>query len=230
MAYVPNPSITIYTSGLMLGKIRLYDTTSETFGITWTDTALRDMLGFTVNLTGNYSYQSGNRMRNVWISDYTPSDRTWWALRHSDTYAGSLTRQGDLVGLHTGNSIYHRTLSFDAETGDNVFKSLCSTAEAEYSTLEHFVENVRSSAPAVSAHAPTHGFWYLYDVADFTIYDFGGAMSDYTGLDHSRYKWQWCHLSADGIDTPAPSLGNTRDWYSTQIKINTATPPTFDAA
>jgi hypothetical protein len=42
------------------------DCDGTTTSVTWTDTALRDLLGFTGNLSGSTSYTATNQMRYVW--------------------------------------------------------------------------------------------------------------------------------------------------------------------
>lgn len=224
---VASGNITVGYTGTGVGKVTL--SASVTFSITWTDTNLRDMLGFTGNLSSASSYTATYPMRYTWISDYTPSDREWWALKHDKTYSGAIARSGELVGLANGNSIYHRTLKFDAETQDNLFTSASSNSYKQALCLETFIEGARASVPSVSSNAPTHGFWYCYDHANLFEIMYLDQMANYAGLDHADYRWAWCHLDPDGLRRPTPSLGVTRDWYSLELDIHTADEPTWDA-
>lgn len=48
------------------GKVRAWRTGGSNFGITWTNTALRDFFGFTGNLTGANTYTATNYSRWFW--------------------------------------------------------------------------------------------------------------------------------------------------------------------
>jgi hypothetical protein len=219
-------TVSFVTSGSTAGHITISHTTN--FSINWTDTELRDILGFSGNLSGANSYTGTYRPKYMWISDYTPRDREWWHLLHKDTYDGSVARTGELVGLANGNTLYHRTLGFDAETADNVFSSLCASDAEARSCLDTLIEGARSSTPAVAAHAPTHGLWYVYDIADLAPKT-KAQMSAANGIRHTASKWAWCHLSPKGLAEPRASLGVGRDWWSLEIDLHTANEPTWDA-
>lgn len=226
MGVLAAPTLTFATSGANAGKITIGN--SAVFSVTWTDTALRDILGFIGDLSGASSYTATYKPMYCWISDYTPKDREWWSLKHKDTFAGAVSRSGDLVGLGNGNRIYHRTLGFDAETGPNVFASMCTTDGQEAGALDVFIEGARASAPAVAASPATHGFWYVYSIGDLAATS-NADISSYDGIVHQLHKWQWCHLSPDGLREPKASLGVGRDWFAFDLDIHTATPPTWDA-
>jgi hypothetical protein len=219
-------AVTFGTSGATAGYITI--SSSATFALTWTDTELRDILGFSGNLSGQTSYTATYRPKYTWISDYTPRDREWWHLNHRETYNGSVARNGDLVGLANGNQIYYRTLGFDAETGANVFNSLTGSTAAERYTLETMIEGARGAAPATATNAPTHGLWYVYDIADLARQT-KAQMTAANGRKHGLSKWAWCHLDKDGMKEPKASLGVGRDWYSLEIDLHTADEPTWDA-
>lgn len=207
------------------GKVTIANGTA--FTVTWTDVALRNMLGFTGNLSSNTTHTATNRPLYTWFSDYTPSDRNTWALDHRGTFAGGMSRAGELVGLATGPAIYKRTMTFDAETGANIFRAQCVEGSAEYyRCLETFIEEARSSCPTVSTHAPTHGFWYWYDGSSLEIQ----SSLLYTGfhMERSSSTPAWCHFNPEGMRTPTASLGVKRDWYSVSLDIHSAAVPAWD--
>lgn len=213
-----NPALSTY------GKVTLANATA--FTVTWTDEALRDAIGFESNLSSGTSHTATNRINYAWFSDYTPSDRNTWALDHRSTFAGGMSRSGQLVGMATGPAIYKRTLAFDAETGANVFRAQNIDGAAGWDRcLETFIEGARSSAPTVSTHAPTHGFWFWYDGSTLALQSAMTSSAMY--MEGSGYWAAWCHLTAEGIRTPSASLGVKRDWYSVSLDIHTATVPTW---
>jgi hypothetical protein len=206
------------------GKVTLAN--ASAFTVTWTDTNLRDMFGFTADLSSATSHTSTNRILYAWFSDYCPSDRQTWALDHRSTFAGGTSRTGELVGLATGPAVYKRALTFDAETGANVFRAQNASTAAGWSRcLESFIEGARSSAPTVATNAPTHGFWYWYDGSNLLVQlsmKFPSFYMEDTG------KYTWCHLQPEGMRTPSASLGVKRDWYQVSLDIHTATAPDFE--
>jgi hypothetical protein len=226
MGVLAAPGLTFGLSGSGAGKITISN--SAVFSVTWTDTGLRDILGFTANLSGASSYTASNRPMFTWISDYTPRDREWWHFDHKKTFAGSVARDGTLVGLANGNQIYYRTLGFDAEAGSNVFSAIATSTTAARSCLDTLIEGARSASPSTSTNAPTHGLWYVYDIENLSIQS-KSQMSGENGIRHLTSKWAWCHLDADGMREPKASLGVGRSWYSLEIDLHTATEPTWDA-
>jgi len=213
-----DPSLSTY------GKVTLAN--SSAFTVTWTDTALRDMLGFIGDLSSGTSHTATYRILYAWFSDYTPSDRNTWGLDHRSSFAGGMSRAGELVGLSTGPVIYKRTLTFDAETGANVFRAQNDDgADGWERCLETFIEGARSSAPTVSTHAPTHGFWFWYDGSTMLLQANMAGSLFY--MDGSGYYAAFCHLMPEGMRTPTASLGVKRDWYQVSLDIHTADVPTW---
>jgi hypothetical protein len=214
-----NPALSTY------GKVTLANATA--FTVTWTDEALRDAIGFDSNLSSGTSHTATNRINYAWFSDYTPSDRNTWALDHRSTFAGGMSRSGELVGMATGPAIYKRTLTFDAETGANVFRAQNQDGyPGWYRCLESFIEGARSSAPTVSTHAPTHGFWFMYSGTSLSVRSSMVFTSGY--YMEGDYEAVFCHLNPEGMRTPSASLGVKRDWYQVSLDIHTATTPTWD--
>jgi hypothetical protein len=222
-------------SGLGAAGVSFNGTTGKTnmacataFSVTWTDTALRDIFGYTGNLSSGTSHTSTYRPLYAWFSDYAPSDRNTWALDHRSTFAGGMSRSGELVGMSTGPAIYKRTMVFDAETADNIFRSANTTSGAGWHRcLETFIEGARSAAPTVSTNAPNHGFWYWYNASTISILDVMPSDFQMESTTGSVFG-AWCHLTPEGMRTPSASLGVKRDWYQVSLDIHSATVPTWD--
>jgi hypothetical protein len=107
-----------------------------------------------------------------------------------------------------------------------MLKSLCASADPQARTLEALIEGARSSAPSDATNAPTHGLWFVYDIADLEPL---ATMASSNGIRAHYDKWQWCHLDPVGMRPPKPSFGTGRDFWSTEIELHTADAPTWDA-
>jgi len=84
----PYPAFTC-TQSTTTGKITLSGMGAPT-AIVWTDTALRDLLGFTAGLSGAATYTGTNQARYCWfptrgLSEY-PGDLTKWWTQRSTSY------------------------------------------------------------------------------------------------------------------------------------------------
>ena len=80
------------TSDTSTGKVTIAVTGVATFDITWTDTVLRDILGFTGNLSGAATYTGGNQARYLFLP---PCGRSP-SLLAPDGDAGVPLRDGNL--------------------------------------------------------------------------------------------------------------------------------------
>ena len=90
------------------GKIRIWRTGASNFGITWTNTTVRDVLGFTANLTGSDSYVASKSA--YWWSANRKASPTMSPLGVvgkvvSDSVMGSA---GDATTRVTENNTYRR--------------------------------------------------------------------------------------------------------------------------
>jgi hypothetical protein len=84
----PYPAATV-TQSVTTGKITIAGLGAAT-AITWTDTALRDLLGWTADLSGDSSYTAPNQARYCWfpskpLAEY-PGDLTEWWTQRSTSY------------------------------------------------------------------------------------------------------------------------------------------------
>lgn len=108
------------------GKVRL--TGSGTFTITWTNTTLRDLLGFTGNLSGASSYVAPNYSKLWWSAGYDGNPDTPYgveAMVMPDT-AITTSRDGSATLFTTNNSQQHNAWSWDVVPISKVW----TTAEA----------------------------------------------------------------------------------------------------
>ena len=212
------------TSHANYGKVTL--SAASTFTVAWTDISLALELGFSgASLSGQTSYTAELRPPSMWFSRYTPSDRETWARDMKSDYAGKIARTGELCGLSTGQTIYHRTLRFDGEPGPNVFASLAVSGQDR--SLESFLSDARTSVQSVATHSPTKGFYYMFsgtDMTELTAMTSGSALL--WGTSASTYVFVYPEPS--GLDRPSASHGTTRDWYAFDLRLHTATAPTWE--
>ena len=108
------------------GYVRL--TGSGTFTVTWTNTTLRDLLGFTGNLTGAASYVAPNHSKLWWSAGYDANPDTPYGVEAMPMPDTTITtsRDGSKVLFTTNNTQQHQAFSWDVVPIDKVW----TTAEA----------------------------------------------------------------------------------------------------
>ncbi len=81
------------------GKVTVSNTNA--FSITWTSTDLRDVLGFTGNLSSATSHESDDQCRALWLPDRPSTRRNSgsWAGDHVADYSTSTAPDGSLYAL-----------------------------------------------------------------------------------------------------------------------------------
>ncbi len=119
--------------------------------LVWTDTALRDLLGFTGDCTGADSYEADNQARYVWrptltLTDY-PGDRsTWWAP--DSTSIEHVSEDGSTYGCK-GSLLYAGGFEYQLLPETDVI--ICSDTTA-YESLEQFWLDVVHEAQPIRCY------------------------------------------------------------------------------
>jgi hypothetical protein len=105
------------------GYVRL--TGSGTFTVTWTNTTLRDLLGFTGNLSGASSYVAPNHSKLWWSAGYDVTPETPYGVESMPMPDTSITtsRDGSQVLFTTNNTQHHQKFSWDVVGIDRVWTS-----------------------------------------------------------------------------------------------------------
>jgi hypothetical protein len=215
------------------GFIELYSTSTAT--LSWTNTYLRNALGFTssVSLTASSWSAANNLSPYVWIPHLQKADQTSFGKRSEDYFRGAVGLTGSVSGMSTGCSYSRRTIQFNLEYATNLGEEFATTQAQSDGCLDNFVMGAMTRSASVSTNQSPLGFWFYDDInafiADCTAtgsewqtdggvqWDFGDTYC-FCQFDPENAKSEW-------KDTPA--LPVSRLMYNVKLNFHTAPAPSF---
>lgn len=180
------------------GKVTI-DCADEPWELVWTSTVLRDLLGFTGNISSTTSAQTGaNQARGLWIPDCPPSSQiTDHANAPRRTDRHSTRGPTGVVISHTGNLEYfHPRWSYSHVVRERVFLGSETTVNASW---EKFLLDV----------AWAQGLSWFDGSALVQVYDIGGLLVG-RNANGAAGLGGW-YLTGPGVANlqPSPSAGQT---------------------
>jgi hypothetical protein len=200
--------------------------------VTWTDTALRDLLGYTGSETITANVLTATYCPStVWFPTFTPADQEAWRTQQRELFSGITARNGRNVGNRTGPTIYSRTFSFVHELAERCFVEFTTNAYEAERTFERFILNART-APNSAGDVSSKGFYVYHDMNNalreqYTTMDDGGVEINYSS---SPETYIYCHPDPEGVDIGSASLPNARQRYNiNSFRVHSATAPTWSA-
>jgi hypothetical protein len=199
------------------------------YSLAWTDTALRDLLGFVGGIADGATTAATYTPTSVWLPSRSRSDNNDWGQDQKIEWKGVESRQGTVVGLRTGCAIYRLTMEFEALADVEVLRSTSTTTAENVRSLEYFVSQTRVSWGTIGTPSQA-GFYLFQDAADASTL---AASATYTDGDPniSIADWVFCHFDADFYLAPKPTIGSIRaPYYNVALDIHTATAPTWSGA
>lgn len=208
-------------------------TSGSSFTISWTDTNLRDLFGFTATLSGSATYTATDTPQNCWVPTRSRADNDEWRRDARTDWRGVESRSGAVCGLRTGTTIYRTTVDFEALSSDLVLYGRGTATKYQLRSLEYFAEQSRISWSA-STSPSIAGFYFFpdrdyatatYASASYTSGD-AGSMELSSGASH----WVYCHFDDDWYPDANPTLPIRSDYHDVSVKIHTATAPTWTGA
>jgi hypothetical protein len=205
---------------------------STTFAVTWTDTNLRDMLGFAGDLSGSSSYTATYTPQYCWVPTRSRADVNEWAEDQSNNWRGMASRSGAVMGLRTGDALYKTTFDFDALAGALLLKSQATTAIETVRCLEYFADHSRVAWSSVDL--PTLAGFYVYPdrdnvaLAASATWDAGDAST--LSYASSPDVFLYCHFDASWHAKSRPAVQARTGYYDTSVTVHTATAPTWTGA
>jgi len=208
-------------------KVYLHESTN--FSVSWTHTALRDLLGFDDDLLSNRSHTADYGSPYLWHPTYRCANQDEWTCDAAATFAGTVSQSGRVAGSRIAPRYHVRSFDFVFEAADRVFVTAAETTYEQEITFERFFENTLNAYP-VSDTVPLKGFYYfptaqdLFDNETTTAYDSGGV--DFS-LSSSPDTYCYC---APAIKMPdlTPSLPSGKTHYDISgFVVRTATAPTW---
>lgn len=139
--------------------------------ITWDDTSLRDIFGFTgasTALSDGVTTTATYTPEYVWDPGYERSDQDSFAQDLSSVSSGMTSADGTYSGnAATGNTVYHTSIAFPMILETNLVHSADgSNAYAKERCLETFLKGCLTVYPSVSTHVSPKGFWYYPNIND----------------------------------------------------------------
>jgi hypothetical protein len=130
-------SCTVSDGDTGTGKVTISATGVTTFAITWTDTALRDALGFTANTSGAATYTGSNASPYIWLPNQRRSEPP-----HPEGYKGLPISQGTVTVSPSGHTKilsygirYATTFTFRYIAGNKAKTPLESTTNESFETF-----------------------------------------------------------------------------------------------
>lgn len=199
------------------------------FAVTWIDTALRDLLGFTGNLSGEASYTATYAPQNCWLPTRSRADNGEWTKDLKMQWSGIEGRSGAVAGLRSGAGVYRTSLDFEALGAAEVLYSRCTSAIQQVRCLEYFVEQTRECWSSVNNPSPS-GFYFYPDWTNITV----AATSTFDSGDASKFNYSsspdiyaFCQFDSDWFPRIKPTLSVRSDYFDVSVDIHAATAPTW---
>lgn len=208
-------------------------TKGSNFTLAWGDTALRDLFGFTGDLSGAATYTATYTPQYCWFPSRVRSDNNRWEDDEKIYWKGREALSGNVCGVATGASIYRTTIEYEALYDYECLMSRCHSAIEQYRCLEYFARYSRSTYGAYSDVSPS-GFYYFPDYTAVTV----GNSATYTSGNATQFHYTsspttfaFCHFDADWYPNFKATIKNAQtDWQDVSIDIHTATAPTWSGA
>jgi len=212
-------------------KVQLDATTD--FVLTWTDSALRDLLGFTGTLTGDNTYTATYTPQGTWFPLRVRADNDEWYQNHKDQWKGSTARNGNTVGLRTGSAIYSTSIEYNALPDYECLRARALTDYQDVRSLDYFLDQSREIYSAYN-QVSLAGFYYFPDYTAVTI----GASATYTSGDCTQFHrtaspstFVFCNFDSTYYPQYKPTwTAGQCEFYNCDVNIHTATAPTWTGA
>jgi hypothetical protein len=211
--------------------IQIYSTSTAT--LTWSNTDLRDALGFsgtTTALTASSWTTAAYLSPYLWIPEHHFADQSGFRQENDYVFVGSRAINGMVAGIGNGDVAFIRKMTFKFELATNLGREFCTTEQAAGRCLDEFWRGSLCAAPALSGSPSPKGFWLYYNlnelIADCT--PTGSEWEDSGGINFSRTSspdtYVFCQFTPDGLDdwrdNPGFPVGRLR--YDVSVEFCTS--------
>ena len=208
-------------------KVYLHESTN--FSVSWTHTALRDLLGFDDDLLLNRSHTADYMSPYLWHPTYLCANQGEWYNDPGASFSGTVSQSGRVAGSRTAPRYYMRTFDFVFEPIARVYSAAGASAYEQDNSFESFYEATINAYP-VSDTVTLKGFYFFPTVQDLldnettTDYDGGGINFEY---DSSPDTYVYCSPSLK-FPSITPAIPSGKLYYDiTGFEVRTATAPTW---
>jgi len=163
--------------------------------LVWSHTPLRDLLGFTTNLTSGSGYTATNQARYLWRPTVNPSDYSgdlavWWLPRF--TTRGTRSPDGTTVTVPGPAVLYDAEVTY---THLPEIEVITNSPHPDYQSLQVFFEDViRNGMPFRVLPDQTSYTSTTYRTAVFAVEDEEtgvGSFRDYVDRNAGIYNGRW---------------------------------------
>ena len=203
----------------------------EVFDLVWTDTDLRDMLGFTGDLTftGAQTHTATMTPSHLWFPTYERANQSFFALEQNKIIKGINAASGQYCGYGTGTDRRRMQFEFEYEPAANVSDQYGTTQLVIDRNYDTFVYQARAASMSSSTNTSSRGC-YVYP--DYTDADVTDDMSTNEGIQYglssSPDTHTWCHFDTTSPKVPSSALPSTMMHFNLSFSLITATEPTWD--
>lgn len=219
-------------------KVVWYHSSATSFVVDWdaadANNQLRDIMGWSVDLSGASTYTSTYTASNLWYPTYARSNRDHWTLDQKKAVDGINAQNGRFAGFGFGPQIHENEIDFMHEPALNVADEFATNTYYENRNFETFLYETRAATPTVSTSPPVKGFYYIPDNTTLTggtdgskllsSMDSGGINYNYSS---SPDTYTFCSLTRRVVSEKV-SLPNTRTRYNVSLAMLTSTAPTWN--
>lgn len=139
--------------------------------ITWDDTVLRDILGYTgasTALSDGVSTEATYTPEYCWIPSFQRSDQDSFSQDMTTIATGNISADGTWSGIKvSGTAVYSTEISFSMELETNL--THCADNSNLFSKercLETFLEGCLTASTSDATYVSSKGFWYYPNIND----------------------------------------------------------------
>lgn len=216
-------------------NFKILITHNDAFTVTWNDTSLRDLLGFTGDLASSAHYHATYTPSHQWLPTYASYDRDRFSLKQDDLFRGVVTQDGNVAGISTGPDLYYRNLKFACESKLNVKMDAATNDYYKYRCFEYFAQQARTVQVGSASHTAAKGFYYFPDYTTVITMSQDSPITEVSGSggvgfenSSSPNTYAFCQLDPDGPGAASASLPVGRSYYNIDFNIHTATAPSWN--
>lgn len=216
----------------------------HTFSVTWTDTPLRDILGWTADFGPVASSTATYTPSHCWFPTYQFADQDRFAIDQKEAFAGSASKDGTISGTSTGPDIYTRPFTYQHVPSALVFASAALTTYDGARSFESLIKLARTTQSTVAGAPSPKGIYYVPTMVKAGYYfltdsptvdaqptypltqDSGGVEFDHlTAPDYYVFGFP----GVAGANTPKADVPTAREYYECGFEFTTAPAPTWSA-
>lgn len=205
---------------------------TSSFTLNFSQSTMRDILGFTGNLSGSASQTASYTPSHLWFPTYAQADQSEFRYDHGERFSGRTAMDGTTAGVKLDSlNLQRKSFSFGYEPNYNVGVVYARDDYEEQRCLDTFLDGARFSIPTDSNEVASTGAWYYPDYTDAAL---TSDMSTNAGNDFYRTSSPsthvFCHVVPGSIANYTPAVPVTREFWNVGFSVTTAAAPSWTAS